>query len=100
MRRTSMQVAPALPYPIYNKWFPEFSPAHPSVQINYQSIGSGGGASARSPWNPRFRCDGRAHDRRADSAGEGEGGALPTVLGAVVPIYNIPVARGCISPAT
>jgi phosphate transport system substrate-binding protein len=31
------------PYPIYSKWFSEYSAAHPGVQINYQSIGSGGG---------------------------------------------------------
>ena len=31
------------PYPIYAKWFSEYSAAHPGVQINYQSIGSGGG---------------------------------------------------------
>jgi len=31
------------PYPIYSKWFTEYSNAHPGVQINYQSIGSGGG---------------------------------------------------------
>ena len=31
------------PYPIYSKWFSEYSQAHPSVHINYQSIGSGGG---------------------------------------------------------
>ena len=31
------------PYPIYSKWFSEYSAAHPGVEINYQSIGSGGG---------------------------------------------------------
>ena len=31
------------PYPIYSKWFNEYHKAHPDVQINYQSIGSGGG---------------------------------------------------------
>ena len=31
------------PYPIYSKWFSEYQKAHPEVQINYQSIGSGGG---------------------------------------------------------
>src|SRR5580693_9110190 len=31
------------PYPIYSKWFTEYSSAHPGVEINYQSIGSGGG---------------------------------------------------------
>jgi phosphate transport system substrate-binding protein len=31
------------PYPIYSKWFSEYHKLHPEVQINYQSIGSGGG---------------------------------------------------------
>src|SRR6202048_1324886 len=31
------------PFPIYSKWFSEYNKAHPNVQINYQSIGSGGG---------------------------------------------------------
>ena len=31
------------PYPIYSKWFDVYHTAHPNVQINYQSIGSGGG---------------------------------------------------------
>ena len=31
------------PYPMYSKWFSEYNKLHPDVQINYQSIGSGGG---------------------------------------------------------
>ncbi len=31
------------PYPIYSKWFSEYNKLHPEVEINYQSIGSGGG---------------------------------------------------------
>ncbi|MGH9555312.1 MAG: extracellular solute-binding protein, partial [Terriglobales bacterium] len=31
------------PYPIYSKWFSEYNKKRPDVQINYQSIGSGGG---------------------------------------------------------
>src|SRR5580700_8612879 len=31
------------PYPIYSKWFDVYHTAHPNIQINYQSIGSGGG---------------------------------------------------------
>ena len=33
------------PYPIYSKWFDEYHKLHPNIQINYQSIGSGGGIS-------------------------------------------------------
>ena len=31
------------PYPMYSKWFSEYSKSHSGVEINYQSIGSGGG---------------------------------------------------------
>src|SRR6187401_3319387 len=31
------------PYPLYSKWFDTYHQAHPDVQVNYQSIGSGGG---------------------------------------------------------
>ena len=31
------------PYPIYSKWFDEYHKLHPDIEINYQSIGSGGG---------------------------------------------------------
>ena len=33
------------PYPIYSKWFDVYHTAHSNVQINYQSIGSGGGVT-------------------------------------------------------
>ena len=36
------------PYPIYSKWFNEYSQLHPNVKINYQSIGSGGGVRQAS----------------------------------------------------
>ena len=31
------------PYPIYSKWFNQYHQEHPEIEINYQSIGSGGG---------------------------------------------------------
>ena len=31
------------PFPIYSKWFSEYNKVHPEVEVNYQSIGSGGG---------------------------------------------------------
>jgi phosphate transport system substrate-binding protein len=31
------------PYPMYSKWFSEYHKLHPDIEINYQSIGSGGG---------------------------------------------------------
>ena len=44
MAQTTLNGAGAtFPYPIYSKWFSEYNKLHPDVQINYQSIGSGGG---------------------------------------------------------
>ena len=37
------------PYPIYSKWFSEYNNQHPDIQINYQSIGSGGGIRSSRP---------------------------------------------------
>src|SRR2546426_11175145 len=31
------------PFPLYSKWFSQYNKLHPDIQINYQSIGSGGG---------------------------------------------------------
>src|SRR5450631_3545289 len=31
------------PYPMYSKWFSDYHKMHGDVEINYQSIGSGGG---------------------------------------------------------
>ena len=53
------------PYPIYSKWFSEYSAAHPGVEINYQSIGSGGGIKQVCSRHRRLRRIRHAHDRRA-----------------------------------
>src|SRR5882762_5669129 len=77
------------PFPIYSKWFSEYNKAHPSVQINYQSIGSGGGikqitektvdfGASDAPMNSEelLKAPGIQH--------------IPTVMGAVVIIHNAP----------
>ena len=44
MGQTQLNGAGAtFPYPMYSKWFSDYNKLHPDVQINYQSIGSGGG---------------------------------------------------------
>ena len=78
------------PYPIYNKWFSEYAKAHPGVEINYQSIGSGGGIRQVSDGTVDFGAsDGPMSDQQLADA-KVKVMHLPTVLGAVVPIYNIP----------
>jgi phosphate transport system substrate-binding protein len=78
------------PYPIYSKWFSEYSQLHPSVKINYQSIGSGGGIRQVSEGTVDFGAtDGPMTDDQLKSA-KVKVMHIPTVLGAVVPVYNIP----------
>jgi phosphate transport system substrate-binding protein len=78
------------PYPIYNKWFSEYAQAHPNVKINYQSIGSGGGIKQVTEGTVDFGAsDATMTDEQIASA-KVKVMAIPTVLGAVVPIYNIP----------
>jgi phosphate transport system substrate-binding protein len=78
------------PYPIYSKWFSEYSAAHPGVQINYQSIGSGGGIRQVTAGTVDFGAsDGPMTDEQL-AASKIKLIHIPTVLGAVVPIFNVP----------
>jgi phosphate transport system substrate-binding protein len=76
------------PYPIYSKWFAEYNKLKPNVQINYQSIGSGGGIRQVTNETVFFGAtDGPMTDEQLKAA-PGRILHFPTVLGAVVPIYN------------
>jgi phosphate transport system substrate-binding protein len=78
------------PYPIYSKWFSEFSQEHPGVEINYQSIGSGGGIRQVTAGTVDFGAsDGPMTDEQL-KASKVKIQHIPTVLGAVVPIFNVP----------
>jgi phosphate transport system substrate-binding protein len=78
------------PYPIYSKWFSEYSAAHPGVQINYQSIGSGGGIRQMTAGLVDFGAtDAPATDEQL-APSKTKLIHIPTVLGAVVPIFNVP----------
>jgi len=78
------------PFPIYSKWFSEYNKLHPEVQINYQSIGSGGGIRQLTNQTVFFGAtDGPMTSEQMQQAG-GKVLHLPTVLGGVVPVYNIP----------
>ena len=77
------------PYPIYSKWFSEYNKLHPTVEINYQSIGSGGGIRQITNQTVSFGAsDGPMTPEQMDAA---PGAILhfPTVLGGVVPVYNV-----------
>ncbi|HEX7157885.1 MAG TPA: phosphate ABC transporter substrate-binding protein PstS [Edaphobacter sp.] len=78
------------PYPIYSKWFNEYSQTNPNVKINYQSIGSGGGIRQVTEGTVDFgAADVTMTDEQIASA-KVKVQPIPTVLGAVVPVYNIP----------
>ena len=82
------------PYPIYSKWFDVYHTAHPNIQINYQSIGSGGGIRQLLAGTVDFGAsDGPMSD---DQLAQAKFKILhfPTVLGAVVPTYNIAGVTG------
>jgi phosphate transport system substrate-binding protein len=78
------------PYPIYSKWFSEYNKLHPNVEINYQSIGSGGGIQQVTKETVFFGAtDGPMTPDQLQGA-PGKILHFPTVLGAVVPVYNLP----------
>lgn len=78
------------PYPMYSKWFSEYHKAHSDIQFNYQSIGSGGGIRQVLAGTVDFGAsDGPMTDEQLSQA-KTKILHLPTVLGAVVPAYNIP----------
>ena len=78
------------PYPVYSKWFNEYRKIHPDVQINYQSIGSGGGIRQLTAGTVDFGAtDGPMSDQQLAEA-KFKIFHIPTVLGAVVPAYNVP----------
>jgi phosphate transport system substrate-binding protein len=82
------------PYPMYSKWFSEYHKAHPDVQINYQSIGSGGGIRQVLEGTVDFGAsDGPMSDDQLSKA-KVKILHIPTVLGAVVPAYNVPGVSG------
>ena len=77
------------PYPIYSKWFNEYSGAHHGVEINYQSIGSGGGIKQVCSGTVDFGAsDMPMTDDLLKTCGV-KLVQIPTVLGADVPIYNV-----------
>src|SRR6266498_2805225 len=81
------------PNPIYSKWFDAYN-KKTGVQINYQSIGSGGGIKQFTEGTVDFGAtDGPMTDEQMQSVG-GHVLHIPTVLGAVVVTYNLPSVGG------
>jgi phosphate transport system substrate-binding protein len=78
------------PYPIYSKWFSEYHKVRPEVQINYQSIGSGGGIRQLTNRTVFFGASDQPMKDEHLKAAPGAVLHFPTVIGAVVPIFNLP----------
>ncbi|MFZ0798068.1 MAG: phosphate ABC transporter substrate-binding protein PstS [Terriglobales bacterium] len=95
MGQTQLNGAGAtFPYPMYSKWFSEYNKLHPDVQINYQSIGSGGGIRQVLNGTVDFGAsDGPMTDEQLKEA-KTKILHIPTVLGADVPAYNVPGISG------
>src|SRR6202021_3306723 len=78
------------PNPIYSRWFSEYSASHSGVKINYQSVGSGAGIRQVSSKTVDFGAsDGPMTDQQMAES-KIKLFHFPTVLGAVVPVYNVP----------
>lgn len=78
------------PYPIYSKWFDLYHRAHPELQFNYQSIGSGGGIRQLTAQTVDFGASDSPMTEEQLQAAPGKVVHIPTVLGAVAVVYNLP----------
>jgi phosphate transport system substrate-binding protein len=83
------------PAPLYTKWFFEYHAANPSLEINYQPIGSGGGIRQLTDRTIDFGAsDAPMTDEQLAKATASPVLHIPTVLGAVVMTYNLPGVSG------
>ncbi len=87
------------PAPVYTDWAYSYQSVDPSVVINYQGIGSGGGKKAIIDGTVDFAGSDSLLTPEEYASGK-DLGMFPTVAGAVVLIYNIPLAKGVANPAT
>jgi phosphate transport system substrate-binding protein len=78
------------PYPIYGKWFEEFRQKNPSIEINYQSKGSGAGIAQLTEGTVDFGASDMPMKDEQIAALKVKALHFPTVLGGLVPTYNLP----------
>jgi len=91
----------SFPYPIYSKWFDVYHQKNPNIQFNYQSVGSGAGIKQVTEGTVDFGAsDGPMNDEQMKAFQDKRGSAIlhfPTVLGAVVPTYNVQGVTGSLN---
>jgi len=80
----------SFPDPIYERWFADYNKVHRDVQINYTPNGSGGGVKGITDGTVDFGASDMPMTDQELAAAKGKIYHFPTVLGAVVPTYNIP----------
>jgi len=89
------------PYPIYSKWFDVYHQKNGNIQFNYQSVGSGAGIKQVTEGTVDFGAtDGPMNDDQLKAFQDKRGSAIlhfPTVLGAVVPTFNVPGVSGALN---
>ncbi|MEO7165347.1 MAG: phosphate ABC transporter substrate-binding protein PstS, partial [Bdellovibrionia bacterium] len=78
------------PFPLYSKWFFEYEKENPNVHINYQSIGSGGGIRLFLEKTMDFGASDAPMTVEQLSKADRPVLHIPTVVGAVVLVYNLP----------
>jgi phosphate transport system substrate-binding protein len=78
------------PQPIYSKWFTEYNKLHPNVRINYQPLGSGAGIRQLLAGTVFFGASDQPMKDEQLAKAPSKVLHFPTVLGAVVPVYNLP----------
>jgi phosphate transport system substrate-binding protein len=78
------------PYPLYSKWFNEYNKIHPDIQINYQSIGSGGGIQQIKAKTVDFGASDAPLSDDEEKAMPSPVVQIPTTAGSVVVVYNLP----------
>ncbi len=83
------------PYPLYSKWFSDYNKLNPNVQINYQSIGSGGGIQQLKAQTVDFGASDAPLNSDEEKAMPAPVVQIPSTGGAVAIVYNLPgVANG------
>jgi len=91
----SLQGAGAtFPYPLYSKWMAEYQKVDPKVQINYQSIGSGGGIKQILERTVDFGATDAEMTTQERAKATATLHHIPMTLGAVVVTYNVPGVAG------
>jgi phosphate transport system substrate-binding protein len=77
------------PYPLYSKWMSQYHTLHPTVQINYQSIGSGGGIRQITAKTVDFGASDSPMTADEIQKAPAKLHHIPTTLGAVAVTYNL-----------